>query len=94
MSEEFSRDVGGGAERESEPSPRGVWALGFVVFALVALVAVPAYFDRRVEAEQTRITDVLEPAARLSSNLRLLKARLAGRADMAEVSARVRARLS
>jgi len=46
-----------------------------VVVALGALVAVPAYFDRRVEAEQTRITDVLEPAARLSSNLRLLKAR-------------------
>jgi PAS domain S-box-containing protein len=63
------------AERESEPSPRGLWALAFVVFALVALVAAPAYFDRRVDAEQTRITAVLEPAARLSSNLRLLKAR-------------------
>jgi hypothetical protein len=75
MSENSSRGTESEAERESAPSLRGVWALGFVVVALVALVAVPAYFDRGVAEEQARISDVLEPAARLSSNLRLLKAR-------------------
>jgi len=57
------------------PSVRGLWALGFVALSLVALVAVPVYFGQRVAIVQERITDVLEPAARLSSNLRLLKAR-------------------
>jgi PAS domain S-box-containing protein len=59
----------------ASPSPRAVWALGFVIVALGSLVAVPAYFDRAVAEEQGRISEVLEPAARLSSNLRLLKAR-------------------
>ncbi len=63
------------ADRTGAPSARGLWALCFVVFSLVALVAVPAWYQRRVDAVQSRIADVLEPAARLSSNLRLLKAR-------------------
>ena len=58
----------------ASPSARGLWALGFVVVSLVALVGVPAYFGQRVTVVQTRITEVLEPAARLGSNLRLLKA--------------------
>jgi len=57
------------------PSARGLLALGFVVLSLVALVAAPAYYELRVGEVQDRITQVLEPAARLSSNLRLLKAR-------------------
>jgi PAS domain S-box-containing protein len=62
-------------ERVGAPSARGLWALGFVVLSLLALVAAPAYFGQRVSEVQSRITDVLEPAARHSSNLRLLKAR-------------------
>ena len=57
------------------PSVRGLWALGFVALSLGALVAVPVYYGQRVAVVQARITDVLEPAARLSSNLLLLKAR-------------------
>ena len=52
-----------------------MWALGFVALAIVALAAVPAYYGQRVADLQGRITNVLEPAARLSSSLRLLKAR-------------------
>lgn len=63
------------------PGVRGVVALGFVVVALAALVAVPAYFGQRVAELQTRITDVLEPAARWSSELRLLKARQMARIE-------------
>jgi PAS domain S-box-containing protein len=65
----------GAPEAVGPPSVRGLWALGFVAFSLVALVAVPVYFGQRVAVLQERITDVLEPAARLSSNLGLLKAR-------------------
>lgn len=50
--------------------------------ALVALVAVPAYYGQRVAGVQARTTDVLEPAARLSSNLRLLKARQYARMEL------------
>lgn len=57
------------------PSTRGLWALGFVVISLAALVAVPAYYGQRVEEVQARIADVLEPAARHALSLRLLKAR-------------------
>jgi PAS domain S-box-containing protein len=57
------------------PALRGMWALGFVIIAIVALAAVPAYYGQRVADLQSRITNVLEPAARLSSSLRLLKAR-------------------
>lgn len=60
---------------------RGLWALAFVAASLLALVAVPIIFGQRVDAVQTRITDVLEPAARLSSNLRLLKARQMARME-------------
>lgn len=63
------------------PSARGMWALGFVVLSLVALVAVPTWFGRRVDRVQTRITEVLEPAARLSSTLELLKARQMARVE-------------
>jgi PAS domain S-box-containing protein len=52
----------------------GLWALWFVIAALVALVVVPAYFGRRVEETQTRITDVLFPAGALSSQMEVLKA--------------------
>jgi PAS domain S-box-containing protein len=44
------------------------------VASLVALVAVPAYYGRRVADVQTRITDVLNEAGSLSSRLSLLKA--------------------
>lgn len=66
----------------ASPSVRGLWALGFVAVSLVALVAVPTYFGQRVAVVQTRITDVLEPAARLSSNLRLMKARQMARVEI------------
>jgi PAS domain S-box-containing protein len=62
-------------ERVAAPSARGFWALGFVVLSLVALVAAPAYYELRMAEVQDRITQVLEPASRLSSSLRLLKAR-------------------
>jgi PAS domain S-box-containing protein len=61
---------------------RGLLALGFVVVALVALVAVPAYLGERAAEVQTRITDVLEEAGSLSSRLSLLKARQMGRFEM------------
>lgn len=60
---------------------RGLWALGFVAAALIALTAVPVYFGQRVEVVQSRITDVLEPAARLSANLRVVKARQMARVE-------------
>ncbi|MGE0161116.1 MAG: ATP-binding protein [Gemmatimonadales bacterium] len=56
-----------------EPA-RGLWALWFVAAALVALAAVPAYYGRRVAELQSRITDVLQEAAGLSSRLSLAKA--------------------
>jgi len=61
---------------------RGLLALGFVAAALVALVAVPAYFGGRVAEVQTRITDVLEEAGSLSSRLSLLKQRQLGRFEL------------
>jgi PAS domain S-box-containing protein len=61
---------------------RGLWALWFVAAALVALVAVPAYFGERVAEVQARITDVLEEAGSLSSRLSLLKQRQMGRFEM------------
>ncbi|MDA0328423.1 MAG: ATP-binding protein [Gemmatimonadetes bacterium] len=65
----------------ASPSTRGLWALGFVALCLVALVAVPTYYGQRVAVVQSRISDVLEPAARLSSNLGLLKARQMARVE-------------
>src|SRR5688572_32457142 len=59
--------------RESQPA-RGLWALWFVIAALIALAAVPAYLGRRVAEAQTRITDVLGAAGSLSSRIELLKA--------------------
>ncbi|MDX1492495.1 MAG: PAS domain-containing sensor histidine kinase [Longimicrobiales bacterium] len=63
------------------PWSRGVLALGFVIASLAALVAVPAYFGQRVAEVQDRIAQVLEPAARESSELRLLKARQMARVE-------------
>lgn len=63
------------------PSARGLWALGFVVVSLIALVAVPAYYGRRVADVQERMAGVLDPAAHLSSGLRLLKARQMARME-------------
>ncbi|MGB1778930.1 MAG: ATP-binding protein [Longimicrobiales bacterium] len=63
------------------PSVRGLWALGFVACSLIALVAVPTYFGRRVAAVQDRIIHVVEPAARLSATLELLKARQMARVE-------------
>ena len=65
---------------------RGLLALGFVVVALVALVAVPAYLGERAAEVQERITDVLEEAGSLSSRLSLLKARQMGRFEMFAVT--------
>jgi PAS domain S-box-containing protein len=75
---------GASARRETpevSPSARALWALGFVAALLVALVAVPTYYGQRVRVLQSRITDVLEPAARLSSDLRVLKARQMARIE-------------
>ena len=63
------------------PSARGLWALGFVVVSLAALVAVPAYYGQRVAEAEARIAEVLQPAARLSSSLSLLKARQMARVE-------------
>jgi PAS domain S-box-containing protein len=53
---------------------RGLWALWFVIAALIALVVVPAYLGQRVEEAETRITDVLIVAGSLSSQMEVLKA--------------------
>ncbi len=75
----------GPTERRDGPAPspsvRGLWALAFVAASLVALVVVPTVYGQRLATMQARITDVLEPAARLSSNLRLLKARQMARIE-------------
>lgn len=63
------------------PSARGLWALGFVAVSLVALAAVPTHFGRRLAAVQDRITNVVEPAVRLSATLGLLKARQMARVE-------------
>ncbi|HBU57322.1 MAG TPA: hypothetical protein DEB33_06175 [Gemmatimonadetes bacterium] len=63
------------------PSARGLWALGFVALALIALVAVPSYFGFRVAAVQGMIINVGEPATRLSAKLGLLKARQMARVE-------------
>lgn len=63
------------------PSARGLWALGFVALALIALVAVPSYFGYRVAAVQGMIINVGEPATRLSAKLGLLKARQMARVE-------------
>ena len=63
------------------PSARGLWALGFVTLALIALIAVPSYFGQRVAAVQDMIINVGEPATRLSAKLGLLKARQMARVE-------------
>lgn len=75
------------------PWARGLWALAFVVFSLAALVAVPAYFGQRIAEIQAGITDVLEPAARWSSELRLIKARQMARVERYLVTGDERLRL-
>ncbi len=67
---------------DTKSAARGLWALGFVVASLVALVAVPAYFGQRVANVQERLNDMLEEAASLSSRLSLLKQRQMGRFEM------------
>jgi PAS domain S-box-containing protein len=76
-----SRRAGAIGPGAASPSWRGIWALWFVAVALVALVAVPAYFGREVADAQTQIADVLEPAVRLSSNLMLLQSRQMARME-------------
>jgi PAS domain S-box-containing protein len=51
------------------------------VLALGALVAVPPYFEARVEAAESQITEVLDSAAYLTSSLRLLKSRQLARVE-------------
>lgn len=75
------RDKHRGRLRTVDTPARGLWALWFVVAALIALVAVPAYFGQRVSEMQTRITDVLEEAGSLSSRASLLKARQMARLE-------------
>src|SRR5688572_18813560 len=68
----------------NEPSSqagRGLWAVWFVIAALLAQVAVPAYLGRRVAEVQTRITEVLEVAGGLSSRMTVLKSRQMGRVE-------------
>lgn len=50
-------------------------ALGFVVVSLVALVLVPYLMSRRVAGVQEQISDVLEPARRLATELQSTQAR-------------------
>jgi PAS domain S-box-containing protein len=59
---------------------RGLWVLWFVAASLVALVAVPAYFDARANEVQERSVR-LEEAGTLSSQLRLLKAQRMSRLE-------------
>ena len=59
----------------------GLWAVWFVVGALVALVAVPAYLGSRMAEAQLEIADILEPAGNRSSRLSLLKARQMARLE-------------
>ena len=70
----MSKDRG---RRRGEPNalvtPRGLWALWFVAASLVAVVAVPAYFDARANEAQERV-QILEEAGALGSQLTLLKA--------------------
>ena len=61
---------------------RGLWAVWFVIAALIALAAVPAYLGRRVAEVQAHITDVLEVASSLSSRMELLKAQQMTRFEM------------
>jgi PAS domain S-box-containing protein len=67
----------GEEQRSGEPAAgtraRGLWALWFVAFSLVALVVVPAYFGGRANEVQERI-GLLEEAGSLGSRLSLLKA--------------------
>ena len=58
-----------------------MWALGFVAVSLVALVAVPAFYDQRVAAVQSLISDVLEPAFRRSATLELIQSRQLARME-------------
>ncbi len=73
--------MSGRSDPVGAPSARGLWALGFVVVSLAALVAVPAYYGQQVAAAEARIAEVLQPAARLSSSLRLIKARQMARVE-------------
>lgn len=52
---------------------RGLWALWFVAVSLIAVVALPAYFDARANEAQERI-QILEEADALGTQLSLLKA--------------------
>ena len=65
----------GGADMRRAAAPRGLWALWFVVAALVALVAVPTQLGNRVSELQTRITEVLDEARSMSARISLVKAR-------------------
>ena len=73
--------MGRSDHRRASPPGRALWALWFVVLALVALTAVPAFLDGRLAELQSEITDVLEPAGSLSSRLSLLKARQIARLE-------------
>lgn len=67
-----TRDQPKPASPTADTTARGVGALWFVAASLIALVAVPAYFDARGARAQERIV-LLEEAGGLSAQLSLLK---------------------
>lgn len=51
------------------------WALAFIILAILALAGVPIYTSREIAREETRISQVLEPAQRHAAELALVQAR-------------------
>lgn len=51
------------------------WALAFIILAILALAGVPIYTSREIAREETRISEVLEPAQRHAAELALVQAR-------------------
>lgn len=51
------------------------WALTFIVLALLALAGVPILTSGEIAREETRISDVLEPAQRYAAELALVQTR-------------------
>lgn len=51
------------------------WALAFIILTILALAGVPIYTSREIAREETRISEVLEPAQRHAAELALVQAR-------------------
>lgn len=57
-----------------EPEARP-WALAFIIVAILALAGVPIYTSQKIAQEETRISEVLEPAQRYAAELALVHTR-------------------